>query len=189
MLFLKPLARPLLIANVLALLVLAAARFLHADDAVRCDGKLLGAGRSRIEVLHYCGEPQDRISYLDERTMHTRYSVFYQGTMQFTRSTGTYAETSRDVVTTTGTSKEGNDRAGREVVLPQTHQHDESRIVQSQQEQSYSSYASLSTYWECKKVSLWIDEYTYNFGTGKFMTYVRFENGRIKDIRYGEYGF
>jgi hypothetical protein len=162
----------------------------NADEAVRCDGRLLGIGRSRLEVLRYCGEPQDRISYLDERTTHARFAVLQQGTTQFTRQTGSYIETARDSTTTTTQHSEGDaKREGQPIVLGQTHQHDESKIIQEDNTRITSSYLTLSTYWECKKRTLHVEEFTYNFGAGKFLTFMHFENGRIKAIKYGEYGF
>ncbi|MBN8222920.1 MAG: DUF2845 domain-containing protein [Spirochaetes bacterium] len=161
-----------------------------AEDAVRCDGKLMNIGQSRIEVLRYCGEPQDRLAFLDERVTHTRLSVMQQGTTQFTRSTGSYVETSRDtVVSNPAVDRAQNSKTGGTVTLPQTHVHDESRVTQTNTETTTGSYLTLSTFWECKKVSVYVDEYVYNFGSGKFLTYLRFENGRVKSIRYGEYGF
>lgn len=159
-----------------------------ADEAVRCDGKLMMVGQSRIEVLKYCGEPQDRTSFLDERTTHTRLSVFQQGSTQFTRSTGSYVETSRDTVVSTPAS-DRNSKPGGVTTLPQTHTHDESRVATNQTETVAGSYMTLSTFWECKKATVFVDEFVYNFGTGKFLTFVRFENGRVKNIKYGEYGF
>lgn len=161
-----------------------------ADDAVRCDGKLIMVGQSRIEVLKYCGEPQDRLAYLDERVTHTRLSTFQQGMTQFTRSTGSYVETSRDTVTSApAVDRAQNSKTGGIITLPQTHQHDETRVAQNNTETAVGSYVTLSTFWECKKVSVYIDEYVYNFGAGKFLTFVRFENGRVRGIKYGEYGF
>lgn len=158
-----------------------------ANEAVRCDGKLMMVGQSRLEVLKYCGEPQDRLGYLDHRVTHTRLSLFQQGSTQFTRSTGSYVETSRDTVT----SPAAADRAknGSLVTLPQTHQHDEMRATQNQTETVSGSYVTLSTFWECRKSSVYVDEYSYNFGAGKFLTFFRFENGRVHSIRFGEYGF
>jgi Protein of unknown function (DUF2845) len=164
-----------------------------ADDAVRCDGKLMMVGQSRIEVLKYCGEPQDRLAYLDERVTHTRLSNFQQGMTQFTRSTGSYVETSRDTVVstpaTTPVATDRNTKQGGVTTLPQTHTHDETRVTQNNTETVSGSYITLSTFWECKKVSVYVDEYVYNFGSGKFLTFVRFENGRVRSIKYGEYGF
>lgn len=168
--------------------ILLLTRHTGADDAVRCDGKLMMVGQSRIEVLKYCGEPQDRTSFLDERTTHTRLSVFQQGSTQFTRSTGSYLETSRDTVVSTPAS-DRNTKPGGVTTLPQTHTHDESRISTNQTETISGSYMTLSTFWECKKATVFVDEYVYNFGSGKFLTFVRFENGRVKNIKYGEYGF
>lgn len=159
-----------------------------ADEALRCDGKLMMVGQSRIEVLKYCGEPQDRTSFLDERTVHTRLSVMQQGMTQFTRSTGSYTETSRETVVLTPAS-DRNSKQGGVTTLPQTHTHDESRVSTTQTETISGSYVTLSTFWECKKNSVFVDEFVYNFGTGKFLTFVRFENGRVKNIKYGEYGF
>jgi hypothetical protein len=173
----------------------------HSDDAVRCNGKLMGAGQARMEVLKYCGEPQDRLSFLDERITHTRMSVMQRGTTQFTRSTGYYVDTSRDAVsstnvsTTSTTTGGGHDSKNNTTVttgtttLTQNHTHDENRVMQSVEEQTVSNYVTLSTFWECKKNTVQVDEFVYNFGAGKFLTFVRFENGRVKDIKYGEYGF
>lgn len=165
--------------------------YVGADDAMRCDGKLMNIGQSRIEVLKYCGQPQDQIAFLDERTTHTRLSVFQQGMTQFTRSTGSYVETSRDTVVSASPPPAGarDTKQGGVTTLPQTHTHDETRVAQNNTEVVSGSYMTLSTFWECKKVSVFVDEYVYNFGAGKFLTFVRFENGRVKSIRYGEYGF
>lgn len=191
--------RPFFYAGIFLLAALPGQKA-NADDAVRCNGKLMGAGQSRIEVLKYCGEPQDRISFLDERVTHTRLSVMQQGTTQFTRKTGYYVETSRDAVSSTNVSTNSSVSAGREnkndaagatgtTALTQDHRHDENRITQIQEDNSVSSYLTLSTYWECKKNTVHVDEFVYNFGAGKFLTHVRFENGRVKDIKYGDYGF
>lgn len=162
-----------------------------AGDAMRCDGRLVDVGQSRIEVLKYCGQPQDSTSFLDESTVHTRLSVFQQGRMEFTRSTGSYTETVREAVPATAPSatSDRNTKQGGVTTLPQTHTHDISRIVTNQTETVSGSYMVLSTFWECKKSTVFVDEFVYNFGTGKFLTFVRFENGRVKSIRYGEYGF
>lgn len=164
------------------------------DEQIRCDGKLLGAGRSRLEVLRYCGEPQDKVAFLDERVIHRRFSNVLVGSFRETRQTGTYVDTSRsavapdapgrdkDVPVLSGQSAHGN------AAVP-AHQHDERRIVTDTTVISQSSYTLLSSYWECQKQSVFVDEYTYNFGSGKFMTFVRFENGRVKNIKFGEYGF
>jgi hypothetical protein len=61
--------------------------------------------------------------------------------------------------------------------------------MQTQEDQGVSNYVTLSSFWECKKNTVQVDEFVYNFGAGKFLTFVRFENGRVKDIKYGEYGF
>ena len=185
----KPVLQRILPVLLLATVAAYAGRA-WADDAVRCDGKLMGMGQSRIEVLKYCGEPQDKMSFLDERVTHTRLSTLQQGTTQFTRSTGSYVETSRDTATPAPAGERGqNTKNGGVTTLPQTHQHDESRIVQNQTETVVGSYLTLTTFWECKKVSVYVDEYVYNFGSGKFMTFFRFENGRVRGITYGEYGF
>lgn len=34
-----------------------------------------------------------------------------------------------------------------------------------------------------------IEEYTYNFGSTRFIRYLRFENGILKDITVGDYGY
>jgi len=163
------------------------------DEQIRCDGKLLGTGRSRLEVLRYCGEPQDKVAFLDERVIHRRFSNVLVGTFRETRQTGTYVDTSRSAV---GTDTPQRDKeqpvlAGQQPAhqLVPAHQHDERRIVTDTTTISQSSYTLLSSYWECQKQSVFVDEYTYNFGSGKFMTFVRFENGRVKDIKFGEYGF
>ncbi len=162
------------------------------DEQIRCDGKLLGAGRSRIEVLRYCGEPQDKVAFLDERVIHRRFSNVIVGTFRETRQTGTYVDTSRSAVApdTSQRDKEPPVLAGQQPQqsVPQ-HQHDERRIVTDTTVLSQSSYTLVSSYWECQKQSVFVDEYTYNFGSGKFMTFVRFENGRVKNIKFGEYGF
>lgn len=163
------------------------------DEQIRCDGKLLGAGRSRLEVVRYCGEPQDKVAFLDERVIHRRFSNLLVGTLRETRQTGTYVDTSRSAV---GTDTPPRDKeqpmlAGqqRQQQSVPAHQHDERRIVTDTTTISQSSYTLLSSYWECQKRSVFVDEYTYNFGSGKFMTFVRFENGRVKEIKFGEYGF
>jgi len=160
-----------------------------ANDPVRCDGKLMGIGQSRLEVLRYCGEPQDRISFLDERTTHTRLALLQQGTTKFTSSTGSYTETSRETVTQAPVSDKNHPERGGVVTLPQTHQHDVTRVTQNNTETVTGSYLTLSSFWECKKVTVYVEEYVYNFGAGKFLTFMSFENGRVKGIRYGEYGF
>ncbi|MFZ5630096.1 MAG: DUF2845 domain-containing protein [Spirochaetota bacterium] len=170
----------------------------NSDEQIRCDGKLLGVGRSRLEVLRYCGEPQDKVAFLDERVIHRRFSDVLVGSSRETRRTGTYTDTSRSAVSTEPSQrdKEPPVLAGQQPyqsVPPQqsvpAHQHDERRIITDTTFVSQSSYTHLSSYWECQKQSVYVDEYTYNFGTGKFMTFVRFENGRVKNIRFGEYGF
>lgn len=161
------------------------------DEQIRCDGKLLGAGRSRLEVLRYCGEPQDKVAFLDERVIHRRFSNVIVGTFRETRQTGTYVDTSRSAVApdTSHRDKEPPVLAGQQPQSVPQHQHDERRIVTDTTVLSQSSYTLLSSYWECQKQSVFVDEYTYNFGSGKFMTFVRFENGRVKNIKFGEYGF
>ena len=164
------------------------------DEQIRCDGKLLGAGRSRLEVLRYCGEPQDKVAFLDERVIHRRFSNVLVGTFRETRQTGTYVDTSRSAVTpdAPGRDKETPALSGQSAQPNQpvpAHQHDERRVVTDTTVVSQSSYTLLSSYWECQKQSVFVDEYTYNFGSGKFMTFVRFENGRVKNIKFGEYGF
>lgn len=161
---------------------------LHTDEEMRCDGKLLGPGRSRIEVLKYCGEPQDKISYLDEKVNHRRYSEVLVGTFRETRQTGTYVETSRNTVSSDPGQRSKEAERNPVQALP-THTHDETKIVTDTTVVSQSNYTVLSSYWDCQKSTAYIDEYTYNFGTGKFMTFVRFENGRVKSIKFGEYGF
>lgn len=189
------------VASLVLLAALFAGHVANADDAVRCDGKLMAAGQARIEVLKYCGEPQDKLSFLDERITHTRMSVLQQGTSRITRRTGYYVDTSRDAVTstsvsttatTTGGGHEGKNNAAvttGTTTLTQNHTHDENRVMQSVDEQSVSNYVTVSTFWECRKNTVQVDEFVYNFGAGKFLTFVRFENGRVKDIKYGEYGF
>jgi|GEM_PF-2680818 len=161
---------------------------IHTDEEMRCDGKLLGPGRSRIEVLKYCGEPQDKISYLDEKVNHRRYSEVLVGTFRETRQTGTYVETSRNAVSADAGQRSKEAERNPVQSLP-THTHDETKIVTDTTVVSQSNYTILSSYWDCQKSTAYIDEYTYNFGTGKFMTFVRFENGRVKSIKFGEYGF
>lgn len=186
---------------VVFLLVALPSQNTYPDDAVRCSGKLMGAGQARIEVLKYCGEPQDKLSFLDERVTHTRMSVMQRGTTQFTRSTGYYVDSSRDAVSSTSVTTNSTTTGGGHesknttavttgtTTLTQDHTHDENRVLQTYQEQSTTNYVTLSTFWECKKTTVQVDEFVYNFGTGKFLTYVRFENGRVKDIKFGEYGF
>lgn len=168
----------------------------HNDEQIRCDGKLLGAGRSRLEVLRYCGEPHDKVAFLDERVIHRRFSNVLVGTFRETRQTGTYVDTSRSAITPESNSREkeqpplaGQQQPVQSQQLVPQHQHDDRRIVTDTTVISQSSYTVLSSYWECQKQSVYVDEYTYNFGTGKFMTFVRFENGRVKNIKFGEYGF
>jgi hypothetical protein len=167
------------------------------DEQIRCDGKLLGAGRSRLEVLRYCGEPQDKVAFLDERVIHRRFSNLLVGSFRETRQTGTYVDSSRTAIApdTNQRDKEPPVLAGQQPPSVQPHQsvpqhqHDDRRIVTDTTVVSQSSYTLLSSYWECQKQSVFVDEYTYNFGSGKFMTFVRFENGRVKNIKFGEYGF
>ncbi|AFM10935.1 DUF2845 domain-containing protein [Turneriella parva] len=160
------------------------------DEQIRCDGKLLGAGRSRLEVLRYCGEPQDKVAFLDERVIHRRFSNVLVGSFRETRQTGTYVDTSRSAVSTETNPRDKEPvLAGQQPQQVPAHQHDERRIVTDTTVVSQSSYTLLSSYWECQKQSVFVDEYTYNFGSGKFMTFVRFENGRVKSIKFGEYGF
>lgn len=40
-----------------------------------------------------------------------------------------------------------------------------------------------------RRVSVVIDDWTYNFGPDHFLYFVRFENGRIKQISTGSYGY
>ena len=161
---------------------------LHTEDEIRCDGKLLGVGRSRIEVLRYCGEPQDRLAYLDEKVLHRRFAEVMVGNFRETRQTGTYTETNRNTVSADPAVR-GKD-AERQGPQPMaSHTHEESKIVTETTTVSQSSYTVLSSYWDCQKTTVYVDEYIYNFGTGKFMTFVRFENGRVKAIKFGEYGF
>ncbi len=172
----------------LILLSLVATLSVHTDEEIRCDGRLLGPGRSRIEVLKYCGEPQDKISYLDEKVNHRRYSEVLVGTFRETRQTGTYTETSRNTVSNDAAQRPKEAERNPVQALP-THTHEESKIITNTTVVSQNNYTILSSYWDCQKSTVYIDEYTYNFGTGKFMTFVRFENGRIKGIKFGEYGF
>lgn len=164
------------------------------DEQIRCDGKLLGAGRSRLEVLRYCGEPQDKVAFLDERVTHRRFSNVLVGSFRETRQTGTYVDTSRSAVPpdAPGRDKEVPVLAGQSSHASPSvpaHEHDDRRIVNDTTVVSQSSYTVVSSYWECQKQSVLVDEYTYNFGSGKIMTFVRFENGRIRSIKFGEYGF
>lgn len=172
----------------LILLSLIATLSVHTDEEIRCDGKLLGPGRSRIEVLKYCGEPQDKISFLDEKVNHRRYSEVMVGSFRETRQTGTYVETSRNTVSS-DPGQRSKEAERNPVQTLGTHTHDETKIVTDTTVVSQSNYTVLSSYWDCQKSTAYIDEYTYNFGTGKFMTFVRFENGRVKAIKFGEYGF
>jgi len=34
-----------------------------------------------------------------------------------------------------------------------------------------------------------IEEWTYNFGPGRFMNFIQFQNGKVKKVEYGAYGF
>jgi hypothetical protein len=34
-----------------------------------------------------------------------------------------------------------------------------------------------------------IEEWTYNFGPGRFMNFIQFQNGKVKKVEYGDYGF
>jgi hypothetical protein len=38
-------------------------------------------------------------------------------------------------------------------------------------------------------VRVWIDEWTYNLGPGRFTRTLRFENGRLTQIEIGDYGY
>lgn len=38
-------------------------------------------------------------------------------------------------------------------------------------------------------VRVWIDEWTYNLGPGRFTRTLRFENGRLTSIETGDYGY
>lgn len=40
-----------------------------------------------------------------------------------------------------------------------------------------------------RRESVVIDDWTYNFGTNNFLYFLRFENGRIKEITTGGYGY
>jgi len=174
--------------RLLAFVALLSTLSLHTEDDMRCDGKLVGLGRSRIEVLKYCGEPQDKIAYLDEKILHRRMAEVMVGTTRETRQTGSYVETSRTSVSSNPKERPNDAERGGTQQLP-THTHDESRVVNTSTTVTQSSYAIMSMFWECKKTTVYVDEYTYNLGTGKFMTFIRFENGRLQSIRYGEYGF
>jgi len=40
-----------------------------------------------------------------------------------------------------------------------------------------------------RRVTVTIDEWTYNFGPGQFIYVVRFENGKVVDVERGGYGY
>jgi hypothetical protein len=39
------------------------------------------------------------------------------------------------------------------------------------------------------QISLWVEEWMYNLGPTQFVRYLRFENGRLVNIRTGGYGY
>lgn len=42
---------------------------------------------------------------------------------------------------------------------------------------------------EARKMTIRIDEWTYNFGPHRFLYHLTFENGRLKEIETGDYGY
>ncbi len=60
---------------------------------------------------------------------------------------------------------------------------------------NYSGYWSYEDYRDQYRVPyapspvVKIDEWVYNFGSSRFIRYLRFENGRLKRIDRGDYGY
>jgi len=175
-------------------------------DSISCTGGIVSTGDSTVDLITKCGKPEWKESYqeeitdqvnpnLKERTYSTLEKWTYNfGPQQFLRtvtlrngmiseiSTGTY-----------GTSKGG--------VIPGPACDD--RIISvgdtktdilikcgkpfyksSHQEEVKERFDDASS----RKLTVPVEEWTYNFGPQQFLRIITFRNGIVVDIRMGGYG-
>lgn len=173
--------------------------------ALRCGNQLVTIGDSKVEVLAKCGEPMlkdQREEWREEVDGTTKRRVtttvdewtynFGPGEfVQFLRfENGRVVEvTSGAYGSTTGATAD-RCRHGQllavgdsfaEVLLkcgePVLQERREDRIIETGE-------GAVK-----RRESVMVDDWTYNFGPQYFLYFVRFENGRIKELRTGGYGY
>ena len=175
-------------------------------DSISCDGGIVSSGDAAVDLIVKCGKPEWKESYQEEITdqvnpnlRHRTYIALEEwtynfGPQQFLRivtlrngviagiRTGTYG-------TSKGSGSPGPDCDGRVISVGDT----KTDILikcgkpfykSSNQEELKESFDDSSS----RKLTVTVEEWTYNFGPQQFMRIITFRNGTVVDIRTGGYG-
>lgn len=186
------------------LLLLIGSWFVDSAWALRCNGRLVHAGDHQIEVLAKCGEPLWRERWEDDvyerrffDTLERRSQVMEEWVYDFGPHRLLYLlrfRNGRLVEITTGdrasTMAVDSCRDGHTLRVGDTKvevirkcgppAHSDSRL--DEQLLVVDPQRALRT-------TIRVDEWTYNFGPRRFLLHLTFENGRVKRIETGSYGF
>ena len=172
-----------------------------------CGSKTISVGDSRIDVLINCGEPDSKESHQEElmdtldgslkrKIIITVEEWTYNfGPSQFVRivtlKNGTIADIrTGGYGTNTNNKPEAPEFSGR-IVSPGDATSDviakwgEPAWKETRQEEFKEK---LDNGLE-RKTIVTIEEWTYNFGPSRFMRILTFKNGKLVEIRTGDYGY
>jgi len=185
-----------------AILLLTVSRASHGFS---CDGKLVSPGHTKVEVLMKCGEPawkesrEEQITErLDENTKRRTTVLIEEWTYNFGPQsflrilefrngkladirTGGYGYA--DTGDAAKICDEQNVQQG-DTKLDVLMQCGEPTLKEERKEEIVESVGGGTK----RKMSVNVEEWTYNLGPSRFMRILTFRNGRLVDIRTGDYG-
>ncbi|SDM34899.1 Protein of unknown function [Geoalkalibacter ferrihydriticus] len=189
----------LFLTSFVALLILAAA----PAWALRCDGRLVNTGDHKIEVLAKCGEPVWQERWQDDvferrffDTLERRSVVVEEWIYDFGPHRLLYLlrfRNGRLTDITTGdraTMAVDACRDGRTLRVGDT----KIEVIRKCGAPAYSDsredelLRAVDPH-RALRSTIRVDEWTYNFGPRRFLLHLIFENGRLRQIETGGYGF
>ena len=188
------------------LLVSAFPTWSHASS-ISCAGGIISTGDSVVDLLIKCGEPAWKESHHEEFTdrlapdlKHRTYVTVEQWTYDFGPQQLLRIVTIKNgVVAGVRTGREYGQPKDREPPGPECGDRIISRgeskgEVLAKCGEPFYRTSHDEELWEpmgatgSRRVAVTVEEWTYNFGPQRFMRIITFRNGRVVDVRTGNYG-
>lgn len=175
-------------------------------DSLSCDGGIVSVGDSAVDLIMKCGQPAWKDSYSEEFVdkfdrgvkrktyINVEEWTYNFGSQQFLR----IVTLRNSVISSIRTGQYGTSRDGKQPG-PQCDDHvisvgdskmdvltkcGEPFYKDSHTEELKERFSGSGS----REITVMVEEWTYNFGPQRFTRIITFRNGRVVDIRTGNYG-
>ncbi len=197
-----------MLRRTLLLIVLAGVLPTTADaSSISCQGGIVSTGDSVVDLVVKCGEPAWKESHQEELTERPAAGLRQQTYVTVEKWTYDFGPQQLLRIVTIKNGIVTDVRTGREYGLPRDRDTPKpecgDRIISTGDAQAdvfnkcgepFYRTSHTEELWEpigasgSRKVVVTVEEWTYNFGPQRFMRIITFRNGRVVDVRTGNYG-